>query len=276
MAVQSWSMLDRAERDAVYDNAAAITNKNEWIRIRNEQAAAYRHANGLYLDVPYAEGDRTKWDLFPAARADAPCLVFIHGGYWQMNRREDFSGFAAGMAERGWSVALPGYTLAPKARLTQIVQELRVSLDWLGHYGTNYGIGGKIHLCGWSAGGHVAAMLLDHERVTAGLAISGIFELGPLRDTFLNDALQLSDEEVKKLSPLRLPPVPKDFAIAYGTAELPALIDESRRFHQYRASFHAPGQLIPVINANHFEILESLRRSGGILARFLSCMAQGN
>jgi hypothetical protein len=38
--------------------------------------------------------------------------------------------FAAVFA-RGWSAALPGYTLAPDATFTQIVQEVRDALDWL-------------------------------------------------------------------------------------------------------------------------------------------------
>ena len=46
-------------------------------------------------------------------------------------------------------------------------------------------------------------MVLGHPRVAAGLAISGIFELGPLRDTFLNEGLRLTDAEIATLSPLR-------------------------------------------------------------------------
>jgi hypothetical protein len=37
--------------------------------------------------------------------------------------------------------------------------------------------------------------------IHAGLAISGIFELGPLRDTVLNDRLRLTDAEIETLSP---------------------------------------------------------------------------
>ena len=55
-----------------------------------------------------------------------------------------------------------------------------------------------------------------------------MFELGPIRDTYLNDKLQLSDTEIETLSPLRLPMVNKPLAITYGTAELPPLVADSR------------------------------------------------
>lgn len=109
--------------------------------------------------------------------------------------------------------------------------------------------------------------MLDHPSVTAGLASAGLFELGPIRDTYLNDRLKLSDEEIAGLSPLRLSCVRKPLAITYGTAELPALIRNSRDYHAHRAQFHCPGPLIPVPNANHFTILEELRSPNGILTR---------
>jgi acetyl esterase/lipase len=151
-------------------------------------------------------------------------LVFIHGGYWQGSARERLSCIAEGVLARGWSAALPGYTLAPSASLTQIVDEIRSSLDWLAAEGGAHGVAGPIILSGHSAGGHLTAMALDHPSVRAGLAIAGIFELGPIRDTYLNEQLKLTDQEIATLSPLRLSSVSKPLAITYGTAELPALV----------------------------------------------------
>src|SRR5262249_39042749 len=110
-------------------------------------------------------------------------------------------------------------------------------------------------------------LLLDHPRITAGLAISGIFELGPIRDTYLDERLKLTDEEIAILSPLRLPSVAKPLAISYGTAELPALVRNSREYHAHRARFHRPAQLIPIPNATHYAGLESLRSPNGVLTR---------
>ncbi|MBN8910103.1 MAG: alpha/beta hydrolase, partial [Rhodospirillales bacterium] len=161
--------------------------------------------------------------------------VFVHGGYWQRSAKEGFANLVAGMRAQGWAAALPGYTLAPDATLTEIVAELHAALDWLAANGPKHGIAGRIVLSGWSAGGHLTAACLDHPAVSAGLAISGIFELGPLRDTYLDEKLRLGDDEIAALSPMRQPPVPKPLAIAYGTRELPALIENSRSFHAWRA-----------------------------------------
>lgn len=263
-----WAGLSQAERDAAYNNNAAVANSAALVERRNAASAALRSAHRSGLDVPYGPAPRQRFDLFPAASPAAPCLVFIHGGYWQRNTREDFACFAEGMLANGWAVAFPGYTLAPEATLTQIVAETRRALGWLAADGPRHGVGaGPIVVSGWSAGGHLAAMALDHPRVAAALAISGVYELAPLRDTYLDEKLRLSDAEIEALSPLRLAAVQKPLAIAYGTAELPALIADSRDLHARRAAAHAPGRLIPVPSADHFTILEELRRPHGMLAR---------
>jgi acetyl esterase/lipase len=129
--------------------------------------------------------------------------------------------------------------------LTAIVTEISRSLDWLAQNGESYGISGPVVLSGWSAGAHLVAMALDHPRVTAGLAISGVYDLAPIRDTGLNNALRLTDQEIAKLSPLRLPAVHKRLDIAYGTAELPALVFDSIKLHEVRMAAGAPGQACP-------------------------------
>jgi len=265
----SWGRLTQAERDAAYNNGAAVANSAALVRERNEASAAYRAAHGGHLDLAYAAGERCKWDIYPGAVA-APCLVFIHGGYWQMNRREDFAVFAEGVAAHGWSVAMPGYTLAPEANLKQIVAELRTALDWLAIHGPSHG---DVVVSGWSAGGQLAALLLDHSLIRAGLAISGVYELGPLRDTYLNAKLKLTEDEVAALSPLRLPVVQKPLGVAYGSRELPALTGDSRKFHALRAAAHAPGALLPVAGADHFTVLDALRAPDGELVKALLGLA---
>lgn len=261
----NWAALSQAERDAAYDNNAAVKNSAALIAERNQMSETLRVGRKSFLDIPYGDRERTKIDLYPAADKAAPCLVFLHGGYWQRNSREVFAMLVEGVAAHGWSVAIPGYSLAPDASLTEIVTEISRSLDWLAQNGGSYGIAGPVVLSGWSAGAHLVAMALDHPRVSAGLAISGVYDLAPIRDTGLNNALKLTDQEIAKLSPLRLPVVHKRLDIAYGTAELPALIFDSIKLHQSRMTAHAPGQLFPIEGADHFSILGELRRPDGAL-----------
>lgn len=260
-----WSALSQAERDAAYDNNAAVKNSAALIAERNEASSRLRGTLKSHLDLPYGERANNKIDLYPAANSDAPCLVFLHGGYWQRNSRELFAMLVEGVAAHGWSVAIPGYSLAPGITLTDIVGEIPRALDWLAAHGASYGIAGPVVLSGWSAGAHLVAMALDHPRVHAGLAISGVYDLAPIRDTGLNNALKLTDEEIAKLSPLRLSVTQKRLDIAYGSNELPALVCDSINFHDKRAAALAPGKLIPVEGADHFTILEALRRPDGRL-----------
>jgi acetyl esterase/lipase len=272
-----WMTMSREERDRAFNNLAHVGaeaaqgKREEW----EAASQALRASRPGHLDLAYAAGERTRWDLYPAADPQAPCLVHIHGGYWQRGSREGVACLAEGALASGWSAALPGYTLAPEASLTRIVAELRTAFDWLAAEAAAHGIAGPVIVTGWSAGGHLTALLLDHPKVAAGLAISGLFELGPLRDVpHVNDQARLTDTEVASLSPMRQPGVEKPLALAYGTAELPALVAASRDFHARRAAAHLPGDLVPIARANHFTILDGLREPDSVLTRSVLRMAE--
>ncbi len=269
----NWGMMSRAERDAAYNNSEAVKDSATLNAAREVASAAFRAAHPQHLNLSYGPRERNTWDLFPATDPHAPCLVFIHGGYWQRNSKDQFTNLIAGPHAHGWAAALPGYTLAPDASLSEIAAEIRDALDWLAEHGPAHGIAGPVVLSGWSAGGHLTALCLDHPTVVAGMAISGIFELGPVRDTYLNEKLRLTDEEIVALSPLRLPVVNKPLAITYGTAELPPLVSDSRDLHAMRAALHAPGVLIPIPAANHFTIVHELRDPDGVLTRQVLLLA---
>ena len=262
-----WAAADQAARDAAYNNSEAVPDSAILSETRNIASAALRAMHPAALNIPYGPGEKQRWDLFPARDRHAPCLVFIHGGYWQRNGREMFASVMEGVIAHGWSAALPGYTLAPEASLTQIAAEIAAALDWLEAEGPGQGIEGPVLVSGWSAGGHLTALALEHRIARAGLALSGIFDLEPIRDTYLNAALKLTEAEIGTLSPMRRPMTEKPLAIAYGTAELPELQRQSRDFHAARAAAGREGALIPVPGADHFRILDALRQPEGLLLK---------
>ncbi|MDP4025159.1 alpha/beta hydrolase [Methylobacterium sp. NEAU 140] len=276
---RDWARLDPDARDAAYDNTRAVADSAAQIAARDAASAAYRAARPQTLDLRYGPRPRNALDLFPGARPGArpgaPCFVFVHGGYWQRNAREAFACVAEGLNAAGWSVALPGYTLAPEASLTEIAAEIGAALDWIAAEGPAHGISGPVVLSGWSAGGHLAALHLGHPAVAAGLAISGVYDLAPIRDTYLDAKLRLTEAEIAGLSPLRLPVVEKPLCIAYGSRELPALVRDARNLHALRAAAHAPGALLPVPGAEHFSVLDALRRPDGLLVRAARALVAG-
>ncbi len=262
-----WGRMSRAERDAAYNNRAAVADYADWIARWTEISSERRKGENVRLDVPYGARERNKVDVFPGTDKSAPTLVYIHGGYWQMGSRDMYACMGDGVGAHGWSSVMVGYTLGPEASLTSIVAEIHAAIAFVGANAEAFGLGSRLIISGWSAGGHLTAMGLSAPAATAGLAISGIYELGPLRDTYLDAALSLTDTEIETLSPLRLPLVQKPLAIAYGTGELPPLVADSRALHRLRSAAHLPGPLIPIPHCNHFDALDELRKPDGILTR---------
>ena len=276
-AGMDWMTMSLEARNLAYFNVAHVGP--DFARQKTESWAAaskgLRELRPKHLNLAYGPGERTKWDLYPATDPKAPCFVHIHGGYWQRGSKEIFACLAEGALANGWSAALPGYTLAPEASLTQITNELRTAFDWLNAKGAERGIAGPVIVTGWSAGGHLTAFVLDHPKVAAGLSISGVFELAPLRDSpQVNDKVKLTEVEVETLSPMRRPSVNKPLSIAYGTGELPAMIASSRDYHAYRSQTHLPGDLIPIAKTNHFTILDELRLPDSNLTRAVLQLAK--
>lgn len=265
-AQATWSQLSQAERDAAYNNRGAIAGADDLIAARKVASAQVRADFPCHCDVAYGNHPRECWDIFPARNADAPCLVFIHGGYWQGGARDEFSACIRAALEKGWSAALCGYPLAPEASLSDVVGSVARAMAWLDANREGFGAGGPLVISGWSAGAHLAALNANHPSVRAVLCISGIFELAPLRDTFLNAKLELTDAEIENLSPVRLAPVDKPFIVAFGDEELPEIQRQSQAFFAMRAGAGVPGELLPITGANHLTILEEFARTGSVLA----------
>ena len=258
--------MSRTALDAAYNNSLAVANSTELMAEFDELSAQMRRMLGARIGLRYGSKPRNLIDYFPAANP-GPIVVFIHGGYWQMRAKENFSFLAKGLLAHGLHVAMVGYTLAPDASLANIVDEVRASIDWLAAHSA--GSGGDVQrmvVSGWSAGGHLTAMCMDAPSVVGGLAISGIYDLEPVRLSYLNDKLALTTGDVKLLSPIMQPLSPKPMVIAYGQSELPELQAQSQAFFAARTAAGLPAQLVALPGLNHFTILPSLASADGALA----------
>ena len=258
--------MDQAALDAAYNNSAAVADSARIMADWQARSDAFATARPTHLDLRYGPAERNRLDLFVAAPA-APLLVFIHGGYWQMRAKENFRFLAQGPLAHGINVALVGYTLAPAARLDGIVGEVRASLAWLRAHAKEHGADGdRLYVSGWSAGGHLTAMALSVAGVRGGLAISGIFDLEPIRLSYLNEKLGLDEAEARRNSPLLdLGEAARPLLIAYGGDELPELQRQSEEFAAARARAGLPGRVVRVPGHHHFSILEELARPTGAL-----------
>jgi arylformamidase len=228
-----------------------------------------------HLNLVYGDAPRARLDFFAARRGASPTLLFFHGGYWQRNAKEGFAFVAEGPLAHGFNVAVAGYTLAPEAAMDSIVRQARTALRWLHqHVATLGGDPARLYVSGWSAGGHLVAMLMDEPLVAGGLAISGLFDLEPIRLSYLNEKLCLDAEQARRNSPLlNLPARSVKFMIAYGSDELPGLKRQSREFGEAWSAHGLPGEIIEVADCHHYAILEQLAQTDGLLAKTLALSA---
>jgi acetyl esterase/lipase len=249
--------MDRAALDAAYNNSAAVKDSAQIVAQWDARSARLRAAHPEGMDLRYGPEERNRIDYF-AVRRDGPVLAFIHGGYWQMRAKELFAFVAEGPLAWGINVALIGYTLAPQKRLDGIVAEIHAALDWLNSsIPTLGGDRERLFISGWSAGGHLTAMAMSHPAARGGLAISGIYDLEPMRLCYINDKLRLDEDEARRNTPGH---TEKPLLIAYGADELPELRRQSEEYAK-----RLRREAIAVPERNHFTILEELASPHGAL-----------
>lgn len=203
-----WDRID--DWNAAYDNRAAVPTHEEYFAGWEADAAAFR-AGHPPEDHAYGDTAREQMDIF---RPDSPSrglLVFIHGGWWSFFGREYFSHLAAGALARGWTVAIPSYTLCPDIRIAGITLEMKRATEAASATAPD----GPLVIAGHSAGGHLTAMMgaaetgLDEavfSRLARLIPISGVPDLRPLMQVAMNQTLQIDSAEARTASPLFLTP----------------------------------------------------------------------
>jgi arylformamidase len=267
--------MDRQALDAAYNNQAAVPAFAAQARQRRERTGVLRREAGARVDLAYGAEPRQTLDFFPSARPGSPLLVFIHGGYWQGGDKESSGFVAAGPLAHGFSVAVIEYTVAPQASLSAMVQEVQAAVAWLrGNASALQADGARIVLAGHSAGAQLLCTALEAPGVIGGLAISGLYDLEPIRLCYLNDKLALTAQEVTLWSPIRhLPSADASLFVAVGAAELPELVRQSRDYAAAAAAHGARAQFCAVPGHDHFSILDELAEPDGILCRQLAGFA---
>jgi acetyl esterase/lipase len=270
--------MDRAALDAAYNNAAAVglPRRDAYVAARVARSDAFRRAHAGRIDLRYGDAPRQRLDVFAAGAAGAPTLVFIHGGYWQQNDKEPFAFLGEGVLPAGFNLAVVEYTLAPAARMDAIVAEIRAAVAWVIEHAKELGGDpGRVFVSGHSAGGHLTAMAMSDPRVAGGVAISGIYDLEPIRLNYLNEKLGLDADEARRNSPmLHLPSRAAPLVVTVGLGELPELIRQSEEYAAAGQKRGLPVRYLPLAGHDHFSILDELARPDGSLVSALRTLAR--
>jgi len=256
--------LSKEELDRAYNNSLAVPNSAQIIEcwaIYSEQAR--KQVNGQ-LNICYGSDPRQSFDYFPADK-NSPVVVFIHGGYWQLRSKDDFSFIVPALNELNISVAILGYRLAPHVAIKEIIADIQQGLNTLE---LNLKSAGKkfkgFCLIGWSAGAHLMASVMNQKNVYAGVGISGIYDLGPILQCYVNDQLRLDEKSAIEFSPiLNTGHFNKPIDLFVGTAELPEMQMQTKNFARYRSENLQDGVLQLLESLNHYTVFDELINPAG-------------
>ncbi len=239
-----------------YQNGAFIPGSDALPALWAAKAAAFRDHLGprARLDLAYGPAPRNRFDLFLPQSNPHGLIVFIHGGYWLETDKNLWSHLAAGAIARGWACALPGYTLAPTARIAQITAEVDAAITT-----ACVEVQGPLVITGHSAGGHLAARMANPDRSTAPksrlnriVPISPLAELEPLSQTDMQADLHLDEAEIAQESPARHP-LAADAHIWVGGAERPAFLWQARTLSE---AWNCPWTVDP--GTHHYNVIDAL------------------
>ncbi|HEY0103762.1 MAG TPA: alpha/beta hydrolase [Brevundimonas sp.] len=258
--------------EAEYNNRARVPDHPAVMQMWRETAEAARVAHPP-LEIAYGSGPRAVMDLFEAGPG-APVAVFLHGGYWQALDRSWFSGIAPALLAHGVSLAIPSYDLCPAVRLGTILGQVRAAVELI--RGRN---GARPVVFGHSAGGHMAACMLSEGRASAAVAISGVFDLRPLLETSLNEALNLDAHEAAALSPIFWPtpngstPGGTVLDCIVGGDESPEFIRQSGEMAERWSARGVETRCEILAGLNHFTVLNSLYKSDSGTTRRIAALS---
>ncbi|XP_008184915.1 kynurenine formamidase [Acyrthosiphon pisum] len=246
-----------------------VVNKHiEKVKLISEQIKKSRYCKAT--NIRYGSGDQQLLDVYEDGLISSDCtFVYIHGGYWQELNKDISAYCVEPLVNAGIRVVVPGYDLAPKVTLFNIVEEIHQMLSYLKD-SLKYK---NIWLGGHSAGAHLAASMIHPEineniGVKGFILISGIFDLSPLLETSINKLLKLNKNTCLELSPLKnlygldFTHITAQncikFFVAYGENDSPAFHFQSKQFAKFLEKLGLDVTEERINGVDHFDIVENL------------------
>ncbi|OEJ24576.1 hypothetical protein AR457_08570 [Streptomyces agglomeratus] len=266
MSFLVYGRYNQTELDRQYSPSSCVDDLSAFLTSYTTRSARTRTELPVKADIPYGSLPCESLDFFPARGPQAPLLVFVHGGYWRELGKEDSSFPARRLVPAGAAFAAIGYGLAPRYRLDEIVDQVRRAVWWLVEHARDLGVDSeRIVLAGSSAGAHLALMaLLDGwmpegtrpaDVIAGAVLLSGVYDLEPVRLTYVNEPLGLDAEAAARLSPIRrLPDRLPPLVVARGGAETAEFARQHRELVEAATPRSAAVHDLVITHRNHFDI----------------------
>ena len=277
---------------AVYRDFDQATLDNEYRARATVSEAAFDAAISRYasdstrahetlecrLDVPYGAHADEVVDIFPAGPG-APIFFFIHGGYWRMLSQKESAFMAETFVALGAAVVTVNYSLAPAASLDTIVGQCRAALAWSWKNAASFGGDPeRIFVSGSSAGGHLTGAMIaggwhDAAGVPADIvkgacALSGLFDLEPVRLAEPNQWIKLDPESARRNSPIHnLPEAGCPLIVSHGGNETGEFKRQTAIFAEAWRKAGFPCTVVELDDTNHFDIVFEYQKPEGRLMR---------
>jgi acetyl esterase/lipase len=120
----------------------------------------------------------------PASTGPHPIIVYFHGGGWVLGSLDSDDPFCRDLCVRSSAIVVSvNYRHAPEARFPAAAEDGFAAVRWIAaNAATLGGQPGRLAVCGWSAGGNVAAVVCQMARDAGGPRIDGQVLVTPVTD----------------------------------------------------------------------------------------------
>ena len=253
--------FDEESLEREYTPASRIENIQVYLDSYKERGMLARrefsHEKLIYGEHP----DEWLWYAPKAETKSRRLVVFVHGGFWRRLSADDGTFLTPKFHEFGQNFASINYSLCPTESLETLVDQTSRAIDYLvtRHDAKN------MTLIGHSAGAHLIAMAMcrfSAPEFASALFVSGIFDLEPISQMSVNDAVQLDLASAHRFSPIHFVSQAKNtpVGIIWGENETGEFKRQSLDFASSWSSIagHSTANSLEISLRNHFDVLDDL------------------